>query len=277
MKEKSWKKRTFFFPPPFLNQLFNVLRILHEHMDNLESMLIIFNEKTALMYKAGLALLMFFSRFYVHLMLFLERRSPWWRRRGSGQQAVHRVFRSGWWPRRRLLVLWKLWIWKCENVEDYRSDEMSMQNAAGESCSLASAARYFCYYANLMHIYLKEKKQQQKSVSVWVCTLCDSMGGKKRVNLLKSQTTSALCCLPVKSEKKKHRTICQFVLAMLKFAPWGNKTSCWLFLLSVLVFDLLYSEFKNISWTFVFLVGQKHLRNFLIFQIKCRMKLTFTV
>lgn len=44
---------------------------------------------------------------------------------------------------------------------------MSMQNAAGESCSLASAAGYFCYYANLMHIYLKKKKKQtKKSVSV---------------------------------------------------------------------------------------------------------------
>lgn len=28
---------------PFLTQLFNVLRILHEHMDNLESMLLIFD------------------------------------------------------------------------------------------------------------------------------------------------------------------------------------------------------------------------------------------
>lgn len=70
------KEKEPFFPPPFLNQLFNVLRILHEHMDNLESMLILFNEKTALMYKAGLALLMFFNQFYLHLMLFLELRSP---------------------------------------------------------------------------------------------------------------------------------------------------------------------------------------------------------
>lgn len=30
---------------PFLTQLFNVLRILHEHMDNLESMFLIFDEK----------------------------------------------------------------------------------------------------------------------------------------------------------------------------------------------------------------------------------------
>lgn len=32
---------------------------------------------------------------------------------------------------------------------------------------------------------------------------------------------------------------------------------------------------NNISGTF--LVGHKHLRNFLIFEIKCRMKVTFTI
>lgn len=30
---------------PFLTQLFNVLRILHEHMDNLESTFLIFDEE----------------------------------------------------------------------------------------------------------------------------------------------------------------------------------------------------------------------------------------
>lgn len=37
------KKEHFF--PPFLTQLFNVLRILHEHMDNLESTFLIFDEE----------------------------------------------------------------------------------------------------------------------------------------------------------------------------------------------------------------------------------------
>lgn len=31
--------------PPFLTQLFNVLRILHEHMDNLESTFLTFDEE----------------------------------------------------------------------------------------------------------------------------------------------------------------------------------------------------------------------------------------
>lgn len=96
-------------------------------------------------------------------------------------------------------------------MEDYRIDEMSMQNAAGESCSLASAAGYFCYYANLMHIYLKKKKNNKKNLFLFECAPYAILWGEKKSQSFKKSNHKCFMLPASEIPKKKKKSTEQYV------------------------------------------------------------------
>lgn len=79
---------------------------------------------------------------------------------------------------------------------------MSMQNAAGESCSLASAAAYFCYYANLMHIYFK-KNNNKKILFLFECAPYAILWGEKKSQSFKKSNHKCFMLPASEIQKKK--------------------------------------------------------------------------
>lgn len=170
-KEKSWKEKL----SPFLTQLFNLLRILHEHMDNLQSMLLYcVHVKTSLLCE-----LLPTCMQYVNTMS-LDCRSTQRRRRGSTrQQTVCWVFWSGRWSWRGLLVLWNFHglrkhVGRLLYAVFLHCHSWNIKCNYSEKCWLALCCWWLLQLCKLDAVHGKNTL-----CSVWVCTQFSDVWGKQ--------------------------------------------------------------------------------------------------